>query len=232
MARPLALQDDDWNDAESEEDEAEALFDDADSLLESMKRLRAQVLETVDTLPGKTQEYDSASKEMHSKLKTSVLDIFADVAAGRGPEVSSEALASSAVRAGGASSSAAAEGEADLSLDGPAVEQRGGDDDGGDLLSEPHALLEIAATQQPQQPAPSRKGTSSRFRSASLDFESKSVVGDISRLASKPLLGDSNDMMRSGPANRRQLASGGGSSGGSGLYSSSSVMGKSLPRRL
>ena len=222
--------DDDWDDGE---EDGEALYDDADALLEQMRQLRASVTEKLEAVGTKTADADIASATMHSKLQASILDLIGDVAAGRGPEVSSDTLAAAASSSSAAAAFAqAAEAEATAAVEDPSAML--------DLvgLQQPPPQQPPSSSQQapplpPQQPhAPDKPrapagAKASRFKSASQSFESKSLVSDISRLAAKPLLDDSKQLLGAGPPGRRPPGG-----GGSSLYSSSSMMGKSLPRKM
>ena len=176
--------DDDWDDGE---EDGEALYDDADALLEQMRQLRASVTEKLEAVGTKTADADIASATMHSKLQASILDLIGDVAAGRGPEVSSDTLAAAASSSSAAAAFAqAAEAEATAAVEDPSAML--------DLvgLQQPPPQQPPSSSQQapplpPQQPrarqAPRAGGPSGRFKSASQSFESKSLVSDISRLA-------------------------------------------------
>lgn len=165
-------------------DEDMAPDDEADRLLEDMRRLNRDVAAAVNSIDGCTESASAASDKMHSRLTASVLDIISDVAAGVSEhEKDSEAHASSdAISLPLEDRWQPVVAAVPESVPSPAATR-------GDTAS--------AASNSPARPA-------GRFKMPppQQQPEAKSVVSDISRLASKPLLDDSQPLPSRRPGAR------------------------------
>lgn len=166
---------------ESDEGEDAAADAAADALLADLKRLRADLADSVSGVDGREAAAEAAAENMHASLYRSLAGVVSDVARGRPadePEPDKPAAPppptqpewsflppEAAVPIGaGASSGAAA------SACAPA---------------------EASADEPPASSASAKaQARSGRFKAPPTDREAKVLVSDISRLASKPLLSD------------------------------------------
>ena len=163
--------------------------DEADRLLEEMRRLNRDVAAAVNSVEGKTLSFDDESDQMHTKLNAMALDIINDVKLGKSVEdTPCGTLASSSV-----------------SAEDPVLAEEMWQPPEMPEMPDPPASSSATAT-LPSSPARPAAG-GGRFKAPQSQVEAKSVVSDISRLASKPLLADSAPMPRR-PGGSRGLMSG------------------------
>ena len=191
----------------------------ADRLLEEMRQLNRDVAAAVDSVEGKTLSFNDESDDLHSKLNSKALDIINDVKLGRDPDEPPP------------SDPTVAPALDDYGPPGEEMWQPPEMPETPAPLFSASAAASSAAAEHPDSLA-RRPAGGGRFKAAQPpqpQVEAKSLVSDISKLASRPLLDDIAPMPRrpggrglaSGSTMGRGLAS--GSAMGRGLASASSM---------
>ena len=170
----------------SDEDVSDASDGEADALLESLRALNAEMSSAVGQIGGRECNADAAAEAMHRQLRKTAAGIIADVVAGREAEASTNA-SSSASQPPSISTDATAIADADA-----------------ELLEEDRPWIPDAAAVPPRCQHGARGtaiGSRSGNHSAGGHDSSNvaTVVGDISRLAAKPLLADSHSFAAAPP---------------------------------
>mmetsp|Transcript_15675 Transcript_15675/g.31548 ORF Transcript_15675/g.31548 Transcript_15675/m.31548 type:complete len:214 (-) Transcript_15675:161-802(-) len=189
-----------FDDDSEEEDKVDGSTLAADALLEDMKRLRAQISTAVQDVDGREKMAANAASMLHEKLNRTAADIISGVVSG---DADGNALVPTPSSP-------------------PLSVPKGAGDSGEVAQWRPDAATVATAAASPSMPSveaalpPVPKGSGKRF---ALQQERQrpesgvgSVVGDISRLASKPLLANDDGVGASrtvaGALRRPGLASG------------------------
>ena len=192
----------DSDDLLGEEGSQDDADNEADRLLEDMRQLNRDVAAAVNVVERKTHSFDDESDQMHSKLNSMALNIICDIKMGRCVDEPPSRDLTAAI--------------------GLPTEE----------IWQPPDLPAASLSAENQGPgSPMRRAAGGgRFKAVQPpqpQAEAKSLVSDISRLASRPLLDDSAPMPRR-PGGR---GLGSASNMGRGLGSGSSMsMGRSRGR--
>ena len=148
-------------DDETTDDEAAA-----DALLADMRRLTREVAAAVNAVDERSADAETAAERMHSRLAASLGDMVREVEHGDETDIRADADTEALVAEPSASSVAIAAGAAT-----------------------PEAEWQVPQSPPPHQTSPGGTGRG-RFQAVAAQPAPHSVVKDISRLASKPLLPD------------------------------------------
>ena len=171
MPTPNEFRDDDDDDESGEEEDAYAQ---ADALLVEMKKFSMAASAAVSRIDKVEASNNDAANELHDRLRSTAARILADVVAGE-PDPGGGDASIAAVEPSGAGELAYLPDE-------------------GDWVPSQPDLATTVATSSTLSSKSGRFGAAARAgspRAARLDASGvSSVVGDISRLASRPLLGD------------------------------------------